>query len=694
MHKIGGATSVLYPLFYALFAQLAFLPITISMDNEPFLALPIVNASGIPPTPAMDQVSVSSRRIVLAFLVRGQPIPETEVKDTLAGADQAISGLVRDHPTQRIVHDRFEYRRPTGNMLISIKTNVDDEITWAELRRILQGLYRYMTAGIDTQKTHYEALEFDIEAGVQEKTNIGVGLVWYFPPTKSEVQKRFTLPLPLYLVNEGTLPSPNLTFSRSSNETLRRLPSAALVFPGANNAQENDVFPIPRSSLSLSFYFFGPSIPAQSVKGTLQGATAKVRPFLNGPSEMDPIENDSFRWVLPLSREVGVPVAVTILTYHNHEVTWRQLFDVLFGLYAYTSTFGTDLQETHYQVLGFRIVDLYKRELGVGTISYLTPGTDWLAKRVESSENGMLLQPPSAPNISSLNTVAVSNIIVYPVANTDVVLTFTYLGDTPIPPPVISGALSDAREKISRKVVQRPNDSVGIFRDVSTGGHVSTSIFVYPGNIITWKELDHILKGMLNFCQDDQDHDRVLVFEIDIEAASRGRVGFGTLLYIQPKLINVEKGALIAKDTSPRLQAKPRFSQPSLTALSVPVPYPIPGTPITLTFDNLGSPIPSIYVNAALTSALRSIQVHVDHHPNSPIPNGRWQRRGAVSNVWITVIAYSGNQISWQELSSVLAAVLRFMTEAGEQRCRDVGFLIDQVGQVQTGYGSVAYFPQ
>lgn len=662
------------------------------MDNETFLGLPIVNVSGIPPSPAMDPIPVFSRTIVLAFLATGQPIPENEVEETLIDADQAIDALVRNHPTQRIVHDRFEYRRPTGNMLISIKANLDEEITWMELRRVLQGLYRYMTAGMGMQKTHYQALEFEIEASGQGKPNIGVGLVWYFPPTKSAVQRRVTLPLPLYLVNEGTLPSPNLTFPRSSNETLRRLPNATLVLPGANSVQEKDVFPIPRTSLSLSFYFFGPSIPAHSIKATLQGATAKVRPFLHGPSEMDPIENDSFRWI---TREVGIPVAVTVFTYPSHEITWRQLFDVLFGLYAYTTTFGTDLRETHYQVLGFRIVDLYKRNLGVGTISYSTPGTSRLAKRAESIEDGMLLQPPSAPNTSSLNPVAVSSSIVYPVANTDVVLTFTFLGDTPIPPLDISGALSSARQKISQAVVQRPNDSIeGLFRDISTGGRVSTNIFAYSGKIITWKELDHILRGMLQFCRDDQDHDRVLVFEIDIEAASRGRVGFGTLLYIKPDLIDVEERAPIANDTSLQLPAKTLFSQPGLTALSVPVPYPIPGTPITLTFDTFGSPIPSIYLNAAFTSALRSIQVHVIHHPNSPIPDNRWERRGAVTKVWITVIAYNGNKISWQELSSVLAAVLRFMTEAGEHRCRDVGFVIDQVGELQTGYGSVAYFPQ
>lgn len=694
MHTVVRAISVLFPLLYALLAQSAFLPTIMPIGNETLPGIPIVNVSGTSPTTAMAPTSVSSRKIVLAFIATGQPIPEDEVKNTLIDADQAIVDLVRDHPSQRIFHDRFEYRRPNGNMLISIQTNLDEEITWMELRRVLQGLYRYMTAGMDMQKTHYQALEFEIEAGGQEKPNIGVGLVWYFPPKESEVQRRFTPPLPISLVNEESARPPNLTFPRSSNETTLRLPNATIVLPEANNVQENELFPIPRTSLSLSFYFFGPPIPAQSIKATLQGATAKVRPFLNGPFEMDPIENDSFRWVLPLSREAGIPVAVTVFTYPRHEITWRQLFDVLFGLYAFTTTFGTDLQKAHYQVLGFRIVDLYGKNLGVGTISYFRPGTGRLAKRVESIDNWMLLQPPSASNISSLDPVTASNSIAYPIANTDIVLTFTFLGDTPIPPLDISAALSAAQRRISRAVERKPNDSIaGSFRDISINRRISTNILAYNGKFITWKELDYILRGLLQFCQDDQRHARVLVFEIDIEAASRGRVGFGTLLYVESDPINMEKRVLVANDTTLQLPTKTFISQPSLTALAVPIPYPIPGTPITLTFNTFGSPIPSIYINAAFTSALRNIQVHVIHHPNSPIPNNRWERRGAISNVWITILAYNGNKISWQELNSVLAAVLRFMTESGEHRCRDLGFFIDKVGELETGYGSVAYFP-
>lgn len=694
MYTSCSSISVLFSLFYALFAQTAFLPTTVSFGNETLLGFSIVNASGIASVTGVTPIPVSTRTIVLAFIARGRPIPENEVKDTLVDADLAIIDLARNHPTQRISNDRFEFRRPNGKMLISIRTDLGEEITWMELCRVLQALWRYMTAGIGMEETHYQALEFEIEAGGQEKPNIGYGLVWYFDATETRVQKRVTLPPPISLINDKALRLPNLISSQRSNKTMRRPPNVTLALPEAKNVQESEIFPIPRTSLSLGFYFFGPSIPAQSVKDTLQGATANVRPYLNGPKEMDPIEENSFRWVLPLSREAGVPVAVTVFAYSEYEITWRQLFDVLFGLYAFTTTFGTELTETHYQVLGFKIVDLDSRNLGVGTLSYFTSGKEQLAKRVETVDDGIPLQRLSAPNTSPFNLTAGSNSIAYPVANTDITLTVTFLGDTSIPPLEISGALSGARQKISHAVVQCPHKFIpGKFEDISPSHRVSTNILVYHGKRITWRELDNILGGILHFSQDDPNHERVLVFEIDINAINRGRVGFGTLLYGESYPFHMGKRALLANDTTIHLPTRTIVSQPSFMALAVPIPYPVPGTPITLTFNTFGSPIPSIYVNAAFTSALRKIQIHVAHHPNDPIPNNRWERRGAISKVWITVIGYNGNTISWQELSLVLVAVLHFMTEAGEHRCRDVGFFIDKVGEVAMGYGTVAYFP-
>ena len=702
MHISCSSSSVLFLLLYAHCARTAFIPTTISLGNGNLLGLPIFNLSGAPPATGVTPIPVSSRGIVLAFLAKGQPIPENEVKDTLIEADQAVADLARNHPTQGILNDRFEYRRPNGNMLISIKTNEGEEITWMELFRILHALYQYMTAELGAGEPHYHALEFEVEAKGLEKPNIGYGLVWYFNPTGSEVQKRVTRPIL------------DLTFPQPSYEITRRLPNTTLVLPGAENDDEPTIFPIAKTSLSLSFHFFGASIPARSVIATLQGAIAEVRPFLNSRSEDDPIADDAFRWILPLSPEAGRLVAVTVFTYHGHKITWRQLFDVLFGLYAFTTTFGTDLKEPHYQILGFRVVDHDSKRLGVGTISYfIRPETDQLAKRVEDIDHGSLLRRPSAPNFSRLD-LFVSSSIVYPVANTEVTLTFTFLGDTEIPPSEIDGALIGALERISSAVAGHPEASIaGSYRDISASGRVSTNILVYAEKSIKWKELDQLLRGLLRFCRGDRGHNRVLVFEIDIAGARRGRVGFGTILYVPTELTLLEERALAARDTrillpnnaaisKPRLTALavPRLllsnntaiSKPRLTALAVPIPYPIPGTPITLTLSAFGEPIPSIYASAALTSALRKIQTDLDRHPDSPIPNGRWVRRGVVDKIWIDIVAYEG-EMHWRELSIVLEAVLRFMTEAGAHRCRDLGFYFDTVEDELTGYGSVVYYP-
>ena len=525
-----SSTSVLFLLLYAYFAQAAILPATLSLRNGTILGLPVVSVPGTSSTAGVPwiPVSLSTRQMILAFIERGRSIPEKEVKETLIDADQAIAELSRNYPTQRITNDRFEYRRLNGNMLIAIQTCPGEMITWKELARILQGLYQYMTAAGGAQEiteTHYQTLEFEVEARGQEKPNIAYGLVWYFDPTRNEVQKRVTLPLP------------NLTSPRPSNETAIRLPSTTLVLPGTQD--EPTIFSIPQTSLTLSIYYFGPSIPARSVEATLQGAMAFVRPYLNGQTEKNPIENDAFRWILPLSRKAGIPVAVTVLSYQRHLISWRQLFDVLFGLFAFATTFGTDLPKSHYQVLGFRILDQNTlKQLGVGTISYYRSETGQLAKRVETLDHGTFLRRPNASNTPSLDLV--SSPIAYKIADTDITLTFTYLGDTPIPSLEINAALTSARARISPSVTRTPNlDISEKFRAVSTDSRLSTNLLVYADKAITYKEVDQVLMGLARFCQEDQAHDRVLVFEIDVVGEGRGRVGFGTLLYVPPDQADV-----------------------------------------------------------------------------------------------------------------------------------------------------------
>ena len=680
MHTSCSFSSILVSFLYVLFVQTVFLPTPAFFGKKTLSVLPIANDSGTTHAAGVTPISVSYRDIYLAFTAKGRPIPEDEVRETLIEADQAIHELVRDHPTQRITHDRFDYRRQNGDMLISIATKEDEMITWMELRRILQALYHYMTGGPGAQTTHYQTLEFEIEAAGQVKPTIGLGVVWYFKPAGSGVQKRTALPLSISSLREEDLQNLNLSYPQ--------LLSTSLALPASMVEQETTTFPIPRTSLSLKFYFFGQPIPSQSVQAMLRGAMAKVRPFLNGESEMQRIEDDAFRWILPVSREVSTPVVVTVYTYYGHEITWRQLFDVLFGLFAFTTTFGTDLQETHYQILGFKILDqISLKVLGVGGIGYFRSRTDELAKRDEAIDKGMALRRPNALNVSLLNLV-MSRPIVYPVANTDIVLTFTFLGKVIIPPREIQGALRHARQGIAASVEHEPHTSIpGGFRDVF--GDVTLNVLVYVGRLMEWTELDNVLSGLSQFCQDDRSHDRVLVFEIDIH--DRGRVGFGTLLYAEPDPANLGRGRLTARDTTLQIPNSTVISQPDSTTQTVPTAYPVPGTRITISFNTFGPLIPPIYVNAAFTSALRKIGNHVHYHPDDPIPNGRWEHRGYVTKVWIEIVAFDDGVITWQELSSVLKAILRFMTDARDVFCHDMMFFMERVGEVAKGHGNVLY---
>ena len=522
-----SSTLVLFPLLYAYsyFAQAATLPATLSLRNATILGLPVVTVPRTSPNTDVPWIPVplSTREMILAFIEKGRPIPEDEVKQTLVDADQAIAQLSRNHPTQRVTNDRFEYRRPNGNMLISIQTCPGEIVTWQELARILHGLFQYMTAtsgGQEVVETHYQTLEFEVEVRGQEKPDIAYGLVWYFDPTGKEIQKRITLPLR------------NLTSPWPSDETAIRVPSTTLVSPGTQD--EPTIFLIPQTSLRLSIYYFGPSIPARSVEATLQGAMASVRPYLNGQTEKDPIENDAFRWILPLSPKAGTPVAVTVLSYPHRLISWRQLFNVLFGLFSFATTFGTDLPKSHYQILGFRILDQDTlKELGVGTISYYRSEIGQLAKRIETIDHGTFPRGTSGSDVPSLDLV--SSPIPYKIATTDITLTFTYLGQTPIPSLEINAALTLARARISPSVRRTPYQDIDEkFRQVSEDSRLSTNILVYADKAITYKEVDQVLMGLARFCQADPAHDRVLVFEIDVEGEGRGRVGFGTLLYVPP----------------------------------------------------------------------------------------------------------------------------------------------------------------
>lgn len=292
----------------------------------------------------------SFRNVVFNFTFLGDRIPKTEIENILTSADEAITKLVDQTPFESIANNRFEHYAPNGNTLISIQANIGETITWTLLFRVLQGLYRFMI-GMGAQQQHCQQLDFTIALAGQK--NIGLGIIRYFRPRDGQVRRRETFLTLIPLLNE--------TKAHSTNE------SSSLTAPDLNGVPFD--WPIPKTSLILRIYFLGIPIPKEKVKALLQGAIAQVRPKASSRDRDEDIENGVFDWILPSVGD-GTRTGVTIFTYRYREISWEQLFQILFGLYQFSSAFDMEAKE-HYQALGFRIIDRYEigGPLGVGSLS-------------------------------------------------------------------------------------------------------------------------------------------------------------------------------------------------------------------------------------------------------------------------------------------------------------------------------------
>ncbi|MCJ1458487.1 hypothetical protein MMC28_008860 [Mycoblastus sanguinarius] len=671
MYASCAFAPLLLPLLYIQPVIAALIPSLISTPNETLVRLPNVSVVEASPVAVVTSGPLSFRTILLAFYYKGQPIPRSEVEDTFASAEQAIIELVEQHPNQDIPNGRFEYRRRGGDMLIVISANVGDWLTWNELDRALIALFRYMSAGIGITEEHYQALEFDVET--EDHQAIGRGLVWYYGSGSSRVQKRVAFP----------------TLTSTGNGTLHQLPNSTSSLQSSKSGQDPIPYPIPWSTLNLNFYFLGPPIESKNVDDTLQGALSQVRPWVEGPYQNAPIDADGFQWVLPYSPEVKIRVAVTVFADHL-AVSWKQLYDILTGLQGFITNVGTDLRQQHYQVLGFRIDDMYKGRLGVGTLAFYTPGIGEIEKRagvadgpftsstLSTTTKATPIRVPSTMD-SSQSSATAANFVKWPIPGTDIDLTFTLLGDA-IPQLEIIGLIEGAQRNILIAVQNYPDSPITSNRfQFSTGsGYTLLNIIAYREKTITWLKLSQILAGILEFCSEGDN--RALVFEIDI--GEQGRVGFGTLLFYHP----------LAGEMAKRKAGNATLSSSAPLTVTTSIPYDIPQTPITLVFEWLGTPIPSFEVTATLTTALRKISSTVARRGNQPIPGNVFDYRDNVNDIGIFFGIYPYASLAWRELSDILVGMLQWMTGAGEDgHCVDLAFRIKLMDIGTVGTGSIWY---
>jgi hypothetical protein len=586
----------------------------------------------------------------------------------------------QDHRAdESIPNDRFEYQSPGSNMLIAIDAQAHQQITWRRLFQVLQALQGFMTAIRPYQKPYYHSLTFEI--GLTDKSGVvGNGLVWFLPSGSDQVQKRAVAVAP----------------SSSANGTSLQLNSPTNVSLGAS-ANKDILYHVARRCLTLDYYYIEGLLSCDEIVVAVQGAMANIAPNATGPYKDDAVPSDRFRWVEPDGVGPNTRVAVTILLSDGHDLSWKQLYDMLYGLYQYAT--GMNGRRPHCEPLGFRIVRDTEGGIGVGTLLYFEPEPNEVQRRAETasetigdsamiqarvvtihsksySPNGTLHSPQNqdgTPIVSGPKR----KFTAWPVPGTDIEFTFTIVG-IPIVPRDLFNLLRTAQAQIAAAVRTQPAHRIpnNHFRYINHEHSLAIHILAYENKAITWLELGSILSGLSLFCA--QGPTRGLVFEIDIFGH---RIGFGIL---QPPPDSLGATAMTKRAFMPTLPL------PSPTIASACASYPVPGTPMTLDISPFGHTDSSLAeISAALTGALRKIYPHLAREGGQAIPDNRWSYGDVMTDVWLSVVVWIGRTLSWQQLSWVVSGLLQWMTSPGRSSTKTVLVDFSLEGEGSIGIGAL-----
>ena len=676
-------TSLLRLILCALLSSAAALPTLISLVDPPILPSANGTPTSIGLVPLGTALPFHYQNIVLVFTNLGKSIPQNEVVDTLFGADRIVKDYSDTEPQQGIPYNRFEYRLPQGNVLLAIGGPVGKDITWRQLYRVLQALIQFMVALKPPAGPHYQELNFEIQIR-DEGGTIGNGIVWYFQTDSEEVRNGTTSPVlavsngtllqkraittPLLAVSDSSL----LAFNESSNLTL------------SLGSDDEIFFPIPGTSLTLNFYYLGLGLPRALVEANLAGALTEAGKYSGGPFQHYMITRNCFFLV---TGGATSRVATTVYPVDGHQISWLELFNVLDGLRQFV--LGVNEETTHFQTLGYRVLDSIQGKISVGTLSYYDPGPPPVERRAMADGEGSVrpaltqIAKPTNQSFLSVTKEPIPLPVTWPIPETDLTLIFTVAG-LPIPHVEILALLAATQLRIAASVAGTPGGPVGTFRLQNESGTLIISFLTYPGEIVTWLELHQTLVGLGLFLN-EASRSRAWAFQID--ATEKGSIGHGIIAHGPGQ-------ALLQR----RASGRGYLSKPNSTSLTpenmTTIPrrhpsYAIPGTPITLEFFFIGtSAISPIDLSAMLTSVLRIIEPHVVHEGARAIPE-QWAYRERWTNPCFEVVLCPGRRLSWQQLSWAIVGLLHWMTGPGLSNCKNLSFGIVIKDEGEAGIGSV-----
>lgn len=180
---------------------------------------------------------------------------------------------------------------------------------------------------------------------------------------------------------------------------------------------------------------------------------------------------------------------------------------------------------------------------------------------IPTASDGILEQPqnstappPSIPLLYPINVTLDSQQIktdvptIVPVPGTDVYLMITYISESWLETSLLESFFTDAHERIQETLATHADDPIapipwfyGLY-DSRRRETIAIRIRDHQGKIVTWRQLDSVLTGLLMFMGGRPRELHPVNFDVNV--VNKGKVAVGVLWYSQvPPLGTVDKGS-------------------------------------------------------------------------------------------------------------------------------------------------------
>lgn len=349
-------------------------------------------------------------------------------------------------------------------------------------------------------------------------------------------------------------------------------------------------------------------------------------------------------------------------------------------------------------------IDIFDHRIGFGI---LQPSSDSLGATAVTKRAFMPTLPLPSPTTASACAY-------YPVPGTPMILYISPFGHTDISWAELSATLTGALRKIyphlAREGGQAIPDNRWFYGDVMTD--VWLGVEVWIGRTLSWQQLSWVISGLLQWMTGPGGSNIKTVL-IDFNLEGEESLGIGALRtqglstgfanetakvmaneIAKSCASEIERRSTTTNRTVPLPYRKTMRSALQGKDETLPIPWPIPGSQLTLQFTYLGGEVPDfgLYATRMISSARATIRIFVQLSPHQSLTSGFFLYRKdfapSPQKACLMIHESNGHIITWAQLDAVLAALSLFIL--GLPTNQALQFDIDQSTVGKIGFGTIA----